>query len=101
MEVTCSHSRSPDGSPTHPAYPTGHGTVGGACITVLKFFFDGTTVLNNPQMPNHNGTASVPWTGQPGAAISFLHDLACTYAEPFNITITKLDGVTTETFTNM
>jgi len=31
----------PEGSPTHPSYPTGHGTVAGACITVLKFFFDG------------------------------------------------------------
>jgi len=30
----------PEGAPTHPCYPTGHGTVGGACITVLKFFFD-------------------------------------------------------------
>jgi hypothetical protein len=32
----------PEGSPTHPCYPTGHGTVGGACCTVLKFFFDGS-----------------------------------------------------------
>ena len=32
----------PEGSPTHPCYPTGHGTVGGACITVLKFFFNGS-----------------------------------------------------------
>lgn len=31
----------PEGSPTHPCYPTGHGTVGGACVTALKFFFDG------------------------------------------------------------
>ena len=31
----------PEGSPTHPCYPTGHGTVAGACITTLKFFFDG------------------------------------------------------------
>ena len=30
----------PEGSPTHPCYPTGHGAVGGACITLLKFFFD-------------------------------------------------------------
>jgi hypothetical protein len=30
----------PEGSPTHPCYPTGHGTVGGACITAIKFFFD-------------------------------------------------------------
>jgi len=32
----------PEGSPTHPCYPTGHGTVGGACITALKFFVDGS-----------------------------------------------------------
>jgi hypothetical protein len=32
----------PEGSPTHPCYPTGHGTVGGACVTALKFFFDGS-----------------------------------------------------------
>ena len=32
----------PEGSPTHPCYPTGHGTVGGACITVLKFFLNGS-----------------------------------------------------------
>lgn len=31
----------PEGSPTHPCYPTGHGTVGGACATILKFFFNG------------------------------------------------------------
>jgi len=31
----------PEGSPTHPCYPTGHGAVAGACITVLKFFFNG------------------------------------------------------------
>lgn len=30
----------PEGAPTHPCYPTGHGSVGGACITVIKFFFD-------------------------------------------------------------
>lgn len=32
----------PEGSPTHPCYPTGHGCVGGACITALKFFFNGS-----------------------------------------------------------
>jgi hypothetical protein len=32
----------PEGSPTHPCYPTGHGTVGGACVTALKFFFKGS-----------------------------------------------------------
>jgi hypothetical protein len=32
----------PEGTPTHPCYPTGHGTVGGACTTLLKFFFNGS-----------------------------------------------------------
>ncbi|MEO6333964.1 MAG: twin-arginine translocation signal domain-containing protein [Pyrinomonadaceae bacterium] len=35
----------PEGSPTHPCYPTGHGTVGGACITALKFFINGSQKL--------------------------------------------------------
>jgi hypothetical protein len=35
----------PEGSPTHPCDPTGHGSVGGACITVLKFFFDGSQTI--------------------------------------------------------
>ena len=30
----------PEGSPTHPCYPTGHGSVAGASITALKFFLD-------------------------------------------------------------
>jgi hypothetical protein len=30
----------PEGSPNHPCYPTGHGSVAGACITTIKFFFD-------------------------------------------------------------
>lgn len=30
----------PEGSPMHPAYGAGHGTVAGACVTILKAFFD-------------------------------------------------------------
>lgn len=29
-----------EGSPMHPAYGAGHGTVAGACVTLLKAFFD-------------------------------------------------------------
>ncbi len=29
-----------EGSPMHPAYGAGHGTVAGACVTILKAFFD-------------------------------------------------------------
>jgi hypothetical protein len=45
----------PEGSPTHPAYPTGHGTVAGACITVLKFFYDGNTQFANLLAPSADG----------------------------------------------
>lgn len=30
----------PEGSPMHPAYGAGHATVAGACVTLLKAFFD-------------------------------------------------------------
>ncbi len=53
----------PEGSPTHPAYPTGHGTVAGACITVLKFFFDGSFVVPNPVVSTNDGLSLVPYTG--------------------------------------
>ena len=53
----------PEGSPTHPAYPTGHGVVAGACITVLKFFFDGSFVIPNPVVPGSDGLSLQPYTG--------------------------------------
>jgi len=61
----------PEGSPTHPCYPTGHGTVGGACITALKFFFNGsqklrTLLLANSRdvyEPNFDGTSLNTYTG--------------------------------------
>jgi hypothetical protein len=53
----------PEGSPAHPSYPTGHGTVAGACITVLKFFFDGSFVLPNPVAPADDGLSLLPYTG--------------------------------------
>ena len=51
-----------EGSPAHPAYPTGHGTVAGACITALKFFFDGTAVIPNPMVPSRDGLSLEPYT---------------------------------------
>jgi hypothetical protein len=61
----------PEGSPTHPCYPTGHGTVGGACITVLKFFFDGgqkirpllTHAGRDMVVPSTDGLALDTYTG--------------------------------------
>jgi hypothetical protein len=53
----------PEGSPMHPAYPTGHGTVGGACITMLKFFFDGDFAIPNPVVPTSDGLSLVSYAG--------------------------------------
>jgi hypothetical protein len=53
----------PEGSPTHPAYPTGHGTVAGACITVLKFFYDGGFVIPDAQVASNDGTKLNKYTG--------------------------------------
>ena len=138
----------PEGAPAHPCYPTGHGTVGGACITTLKFFFDGNQKIrplllaanSDVVQPNSDGTALVPYTGADRddltingellklawnittghgihagihfrtssywsiilgeqVGISVLQDRAKSYAEPFTINITKVDG-TTATFNN-
>jgi hypothetical protein len=61
----------PEGCPTHPCYPTGHGTVAGACITALKFFYDGTQFIrplltaagSDVLVPNANGTALNVYAG--------------------------------------
>jgi len=53
----------PEGSPAHPCYPTGHGTVGGAAITFLKFFFDENFVIPNPMVPSSDGLSLQPYTG--------------------------------------
>src|SRR5829696_6236186 len=61
----------PEGSPTHPCYPTGHGTVGGACITALKFFFNGAQKIRpllqaagrDVYEPDASGTALVTYAG--------------------------------------
>ena len=34
-----------EGSPMHPSYGAGHAAVAGACVTILKAFFDGGTEL--------------------------------------------------------
>ena len=60
----------PEGSPTHPAYPTGHGVVGGACITVLKFFFDGNSVIPDPVVSTSDGLSLVPYTGLDAARLT-------------------------------
>lgn len=39
------------GSPVHPAYGAGHATVAGACVTVLKAFFQTFETVNGKEVP--------------------------------------------------
>jgi len=138
----------PEGAPTHPCYPTGHGTVAGACIAAIKFYFDGTQPIrpllvaagSDVMVPSQDGLTLVPYTGSDrdsltvngelsklawnvtfghgihagihfrsssywsmllgeAVGLSILYDRANSYAEPFNIQITKFDG-TIATLTN-
>lgn len=55
----------PEGSPTHPAYASGHATVAGACTTILKAWFDESYVIPDPVMPAPDGLSLQPWIGAP------------------------------------
>ncbi|HEX8736313.1 MAG TPA: vanadium-dependent haloperoxidase [Pyrinomonadaceae bacterium] len=67
----------PEGSPTHPAYGAGHATLAGACVTILKAWFDSERLYSDfapLYQPNADGTALV---GLP-------YDIAITVAEELN-----------------
>lgn len=66
----------PEGSPTHSSYGSGHATVAGVCVTVLKAFFDETDTIKNPMVPNADGTGLIPWTGQPLTVLGELNKVA-------------------------
>lgn len=57
----------PEGSPTHPAYGAGHATVAGACVTILKAWFNESTRLVDigltPVEPTDDGLNLVPYAG--------------------------------------
>ncbi|MEO0844037.1 MAG: vanadium-dependent haloperoxidase [Cyanobacteria bacterium J06643_5] len=53
----------PEGSPTHPSYGSGHATVAGACVTILKAWFDESWVIPQPVMANEDGTELICYSG--------------------------------------
>lgn len=53
----------PEGAPTHPAYPSGHAVIAGACVTMLKAFFDESFVIPKPVEASRDGLTLVPYTG--------------------------------------
>ncbi len=61
----------PEGCPTHPTYGSGHATVAGICATVLKAFFDETTVIPNP-VYSPDGQTLLPYTGSDAGQITVM-----------------------------
>ena len=56
----------PEGSPMHPAYGAGHATVAGACVSMLKAFFDmgGQHRSHKKMLVERDGIAWVPTPGE-------------------------------------
>jgi hypothetical protein len=72
----------PEGSPLHPSYPCAHCIIAGACVTVLKAWFDESDNLAGLRQ----GEA---------VAIGMLADERQTYTETFKgFSLTKFDGTT-------
>jgi hypothetical protein len=73
----------PEGSPTMPCYPTGHGAVAGACITAIKFFFDCNhkiqpllnAVSRNVVTPSDDGLSLSTYTGSDAAELDINGEL--------------------------
>ena len=53
----------PEGSPMHPAYGAGHGTVAGACVTLLKAWFNEDQVIPDPKRIVNDGQKPEDYTG--------------------------------------
>jgi hypothetical protein len=75
----------PEGSPNHTSYGSGHATVGGACVTMLKAFFDETAEIANPVMPSADGSTLVPYTGTPLTVGGELNKLVSNVSQGRNI----------------
>lgn len=75
----------PEGSPTHPSYPAGHATIAGACVTVIKAFFDEDFVFENPKVPRSSGLQLRDYTDQPLTLGGELNKLASNIALGRNI----------------
>ena len=79
MAATCCRS-APEGSPTHPSYGAGHATVAGACVTILKAWFDGSQVIPNPVVANADGTGLDVFSGTSLTVGNELNKLAANVA---------------------
>ncbi|MGH9676115.1 MAG: phosphoesterase, partial [Candidatus Acidiferrum sp.] len=73
----------PEGSPTHPCYPTGHGSVAGACIAAIKFFFDCSQKIqpllqkagSDVKVPSSDGLSLNTYTGSDAGELTINGEL--------------------------
>lgn len=70
----------PEGCPTGPAYPAGHATTAGACVTALKAFFKESFVIPQPVQASMDGLSLLPYTGPDLAVGGELDKLAANIA---------------------
>jgi hypothetical protein len=54
----------PEGCPTHPSYGAGHATVAGACVTILKAWFDTDWQLPRAFVPDATGTTLLAYNAE-------------------------------------
>jgi len=66
----------PEGSPVHTSYGSGHATVAGACVTMLKAFFDEAEEIHSPMVPSADGLTLAPYVGPPLTVGGELNKLA-------------------------
>jgi len=67
-----------EGSPMHPSYGAGHATVAGACVTILKAYFDTSAVLvrrGNDVLFSHHENKDTPIAFVPDSSMNKLTDV--------------------------
>jgi hypothetical protein len=75
----------PEGSPLHTSYGSGHATVAGGAVTMLKAFFDESAQIKNPVVPSADGLTLVPYQGTPLTVGGELNKIASNVAQGRNI----------------
>ena len=74
----------PEGSPSHPSYPAGHAVIAGACVTVLKAFFNESFIIPNPVVASADGLSLTLYKGSNLTVGGELNKLAANIASGRN-----------------
>jgi membrane-associated phospholipid phosphatase len=69
----------------HTSYGSGHATVAGASVTILKAIFDESRPIQNPVVVSSNGSSLLPYTGPTLTVGGELNKLASNIATGRNI----------------